>query len=657
MASPSAFQPDERQREAIEHLRGPVLVVAGAGTGKTTVLTQRIARLIREGHAQPDEILAVTYTENAAREIRERVQSELHGADIGKLQPATFHAYCNELLIRNGKKFGVLDEKDLWVYLRRRLHELHLHYFVRAANVGQFLTDLLGFMGHCHDELVSAEKYADYVQRLERGEVSVPRIGSSKNPLPDSEVLERCREISSVFTTVERMLREENLGTFGHMITRAYGLLQQDAGLRGKEQRSARFILVDEFQDANFAQVKLLQAIAGEERNVFAVGDPDQSVYRFRGASSAAFGLFQRSFPGAQLVVLGKNRRSTAAVLNSAFAVIDRNPNAAIAAGRLQYRRTPLISARDEESLQPGGKALVESVTLSARDLESLDLAETLRERKRRPGTKWSDLAVLYRIHLHCEQVAAELTERGIPFYIENMNVLDRTEVRYLLACAGAVVSSADGASLFRVAALPRWNIGPEKFRALVRALPREGPPTGMFSALEQVEGGAAAATILAVRRQIEETKAGAHAALCLIAEKFALERTLPAIRAILEFVKAWESKPVTKTQTLGEFLEYLQYFRDAGGIVCAPPTHDDAVRLMTAHAAKGLEWKHVFIIRAFSGCFPGNFRESLVEFPAELLDPDSVADSDGKELFAQEERRLFYVYSTPTRCTLDLFS
>src|ERR1043166_7580091 len=148
---------------------------------------------------------------------------------------------------------------------------------------------------------------------------------------------------------------------------RAYALLQEDANPRSEEQKSARFILVDEFQDANFAQVKLLQVIAGEEQNVFAVGDPDQSVYRFRGASSAAFGLFQRSFASAKLVVLGKNRRSTTAVLNTAFAVIDKNPNAAISAGSIQYKRAPLISARDEESPRPG--ELVESVTLAARDL------------------------------------------------------------------------------------------------------------------------------------------------------------------------------------------------------------------------------------------------------------------------------------------------
>jgi DNA helicase-2/ATP-dependent DNA helicase PcrA len=165
IASPPAFQPDERQHEAIEHLHGPVLVVAGAGTGKTTVLTQRIARLIREGHARPEEILAVTYTVPAANEILGRVKTELRGSRPSKVQATTFHAYCNELLIRNGKKFGVLDEKDLWIYLRRRLHELHLHYFVRAANVGQFLNDLLNFMSKCHDELVTPEKYAGYVCR------------------------------------------------------------------------------------------------------------------------------------------------------------------------------------------------------------------------------------------------------------------------------------------------------------------------------------------------------------------------------------------------------------------------------------------------------------------------------------------------------------
>src|SRR6202167_5861833 len=145
------FVPDDRQREAIEHVYGPMLVVAGAGTGKTSVLINRIARLVQQKHAQPEQVLALTYTVAAAGEMRDRV-----GALLGKqIHSATFHDYCFELLARAGKKFDVLDECDLWIYLRKRIHELHLEHYVRAANVGQFLRDLLGFVSRCHDELVT----------------------------------------------------------------------------------------------------------------------------------------------------------------------------------------------------------------------------------------------------------------------------------------------------------------------------------------------------------------------------------------------------------------------------------------------------------------------------------------------------------------------
>ena len=151
----SPCTPDDRQRQAIEHVHGPMLVVAGAGTGKTTVLTRRIAHLIREGHACPDEILALTYTDNAAQEMRERVQKELGAACA--VQASTFHAFSNNLLHARGKNFGVLDDKDLWIYLRKRIRELHLNYFVRAANVSKFLDELLDFMRRCQDEQLIQE--------------------------------------------------------------------------------------------------------------------------------------------------------------------------------------------------------------------------------------------------------------------------------------------------------------------------------------------------------------------------------------------------------------------------------------------------------------------------------------------------------------------
>jgi len=158
-----------------------MLVVAGAGTGKTTVLTRRIAYLVRQGHARPDQILALTYTINAADEMLKRVQRELGASAAKGLQVATFHAYCNNLLIRAGRNFDVLHDKQLWVFLRRNIRELRLNHFVRAANVTKFLDDLLDFIRRCHDELVGPEQYLEYVRRIERGEIPVPRVTKSKN--------------------------------------------------------------------------------------------------------------------------------------------------------------------------------------------------------------------------------------------------------------------------------------------------------------------------------------------------------------------------------------------------------------------------------------------------------------------------------------------
>jgi len=655
------FEPDLRQAQAIEHVAEPMLVVAGAGTGKTTVLTKRIARLVREGHAQPQEILALTYTENAAAEMRQRVQAELHENGAIGLQAETFHAYCNNLLHRYGKEFGVLDDQDLWIFLRRRLSELHLRYFVRAANVAQFLDDLLSFIRRCHDELVTPDMYAQYVTRLERGELPIPRVGKTKDAhtITDEEVLDRCRELSQVFSKVEEMLRLENLGTFGHMITRAYDLLENNAEIVEKERQKIRFILVDEFQDVNFAQVKILQNLAGEARNVFAVGDPDQAIYHFRGASSAAFQLFQRSFPASKVVVLDRNRRSLAPILNCAFALIRKNPPFFSEDPSLQYQRSPLISAREEEA-QRSGRPLpsvpVEAVVLSATEIESSDLAASLIEKHKQ--CKWKDMAVLYRSHFHRDGLAAELAEREIPFFIENLDLLDTSEARDLFACLGAVVSEADGASLLRVAALEKFNIDGEKLRQAIRQQ-RNSQAAGMALALRQVDGGAEVLeTLQQARQQISAASAKGRGALEIIARNFGLSLSSPVISAILNFASRWEKKKTTKTGEISEFLDYFEYFREAKGTICLPPNeNEDAVRLMTVHSAKGLEFRHVSIIRAISNSFPCSYKEPLVEFPRDLRRSDSDADDEGKSQHNEEERRLFYVAMTRARDTLTLYA
>ncbi|MFZ3263030.1 MAG: ATP-dependent helicase, partial [Terriglobales bacterium] len=402
VATAKKIVPDERQREAIEHVHGPMVVLAGAGTGKTTVLIQRIANLVRQGHARPDEILALTYTDNAAAEMQNRVCAELKDTNIEGLQTCTFHAWCNTLLQRRGRSFQVLDDKDLWVYLRRRIRDLRLKYFVRAANVSQFLDDLLDFMRRCQDELVSPGQYAEYVARLECGEIPLPRVAKSKKQaeLDDGEILDRCREIARTFSTVEDMLRAKNLGTFGHMITGAYHLLKNDPVLLEEERRRTRFLLVDEFQDANFAQVEILSLLAGEAANLFIVGDPDQAIYQFRGASSEAFSLFVRHFPAAKFVALEQNRRSLSPILRCAFGIVNENPpvfaERANKTGRLSksdkgtssenpstisYQRSPLESWREADARERGESLAgqpVEIVTWRDKEVEAADVARRI---------------------------------------------------------------------------------------------------------------------------------------------------------------------------------------------------------------------------------------------------------------------------------------
>ncbi len=650
-----------------------MLVIAGAGTGKTTVLTQRVASLIREGHARPDEVVALTYTENSAAEMLARVREELKGTAIDGLQACTFHAWCNGLLQRRGAGFGVLDEKDLWVFLRRRIRDLRLKHFVRAANVGQFLDSLLDFMRRCQDELVGPFEYAAYVKRLERGEVPLPRVAKSKHQgeLEKAEIIERCQEIARVFATVEDMLRGQNLGTFGHMITMAHQLLKDDPALLDEERRRTRFLLVDEFQDANFAQVEILSLLAGSAANVFAVGDPDQAIYQFRGASSEAFTLFVKKFPATRVVALERNRRSRSPILRCAFGIVNDNPpvfpqtlslKGNSIACQISYQRTPLESLRDAEAKEKGETTpapLVEIVTWGDKEVEAADLAYGIQKKHREQRCKWSDFAVLYRQHNHRDELVRELTERGIPFSIEGLDVLDTAEVRDVVACLTAAVSPNDAASLFRVAALPQFGINPTELRSAMRAVRRQ--ELDLRTVLGRLAGGLAVLeSVEAAHREAAKDGVRAYEGANAVVRHFGLYRS-DLVVAFLKFVEQWQGKLIAENGSPSEFLEYLDYFVQANGKIDLPRSPGDAVQLLTAHSAKGLEYRHVAIIRGSSVSFPTAYHEPLIAFPAELrTSRASFSDGhaiDDKTLHEEEERRLFYVAMTRAKDTLAIYA
>ncbi|MBZ5505246.1 MAG: ATP-dependent helicase [Acidobacteriia bacterium] len=660
----ATFTPNPRQKQAIEHALGPMLVLAGAGTGKTTVLVERIAWLIEQGHAKPEEILAITFTDNAAAELKARVEKRLRRKTA--IFAGTFHAYCLGVLKRAGHDFNLLLPEDVYVFLRQRIDQLGLKRFIKPADLGQFLEDLKNFFDRCHEELVGPEQFQQYVDCLRAGS-DMPRNCRSKEveEMGGPEIIERWQEIARVYTNSMRLLERENMGTFGMMIRNAVRLLESDVALLGREQRKARFILIDEFQDCNSSNIILAQLLAGEAQNIFAVGDPDQAIYRFRGASSAAFEEFQKRFPQTEGVVLDENQRSRGNILRVAYAAINENPPVQSLGERVKFQRAQLESGRDRRD-QEGGRFVfdepVEIVLSDSHEGEAAVIGEEIaRLRGNRPADECS-LAVLYRQHMQREDLMAELAARDIPFIVTGLNVLETAMARDLLALAGAVGHDNDVDSLFRVCALPKFNVSADDLR---KKLGASGGPKSFRAVLQTVESAAPMlAAVKQAREFIAEQKLSAEGAITYLVRQFGLPEQDPVVQAILRFAATWEKKAFVRDDSLPEFLQYLEYYQQGRGILPLyteeqmaelERRHPEAVQLMSVHAAKGLEFSHVWLLRVTSGAFPTYFKESLFEFPPALR--SSIAVGEGKLVHDQEERRLFYVAITRARDRMSIGS
>ena len=662
-----------------------MLVVAGAGTGKTTVLARRIAHLIQTAAARPDEILAVTYTRNSAAELIRRVAAilypdldqqpslypELNRSKAARkllrdgLQAHTFHGYCYKLLLEAGTKFQLLDDKDLFILLRRRIGEMNLEHYIKAATPGKFLEDLLRFFSSCHDELRTPADYDNYVARLARHEIPLPRMAKPKDALlmPEAEVLGRCHEVAGAFRFAEELLQKEALGTFGHIMTRAVDVLMRRKSVLEHQQRHARFILIDEFQDSNVAQIKLASLLAGDDANVFAVGDPDQGIYRFRGATSDAFDHFLQTFGPDRVkrVTMSANRRSTPPILRTAYQLIQCNP--AIGSVDGGWTREPLTCARADREPRLSDAKPVQAIVHSGLEQEAVFVADAIRTLQReQPELRLSDIAVLYRSHHHREQIVAELTHQGIAVRVKGADLFDTPELRDAMAVL-RLLDSSHPVALFRGAALPQFHVDPKRFRD---ELALAGQNASAEAVLENVPGGAPVVeTIRAARQELLGANNALASALEIAQRAFALPDSMP-LRRLCDFANRWLEKPkqIIGDARLNDFLQYVAVFREEakgslleetdeddpvaalepGELAMAPV--DDAVQLMTVHAAKGLEFPLVFVIRVVSQSFPGQFKESLVEFPSALRNR-TTAESDPKTLHEQEERRLFYVATT----------
>ena len=643
-------QMNEAQRRAIEHGEGPLLVIAGAGTGKTRVITERIRHLLeRNATLTGENILGLTFTLKAAGEMKSRVMKTC-GERAAGITLSTFHSFCESLLKETKSGQLLLDQVDQWILLRRNMRRLQLDKYRRLAEPGQFLSDFISFFSRCQDELVSSADYERYAKEL------AARLEAERTLLDEDtykerlETVERQREIARAYRASEELLREKNRLTFGSLLTGAVELLEKDAELRERLQQRYRHILVDEFQDTNIAQLRLIELLAGPDRNVIGVGDNDQAIYRFRGASFGSFQLFLQRFANWKKgddsspfrVTLTENYRSTPNILRVASEVISHNEVSAD------------FPTKSLGPTKPEGEK-IRIVEMASAGAEAQWVADEI-ERLHQAGRKWRDVAVLYRQHAHRDELVEQLAQRRIPFAIAGLSILDHPLVKDVIAYLRLIVKPYDDVACARVLSAPAWRLQPPDLLRLTEKVKGKKGAKSLFDVLQLPQGQLPFDSTLRLPAELLEFHASQRKNLrkntareilsdvieWLEVSQRAAERDRKYVKRLSEFVKEWEAK--SETRLLPEFIEYLEYFQQANGSInLEDDAPGDAVQLMTVHGAKGLEFSHVFLLRVNMGCFPPNKRPMLFEFPEELM-KEELPEGD---FHIQEERRLFYVALT----------
>jgi DNA helicase-2/ATP-dependent DNA helicase PcrA len=598
------------QREAVEHPEGPLLVVAGAGSGKTRVLTHRIAYLLATGAARPGEILAITFTNKAAAEMRERV-GQLIGRSVRAMWVTTFHSACARMLRADAERLGysrgftIYDESDSLRMLKRCLAELGVdpkRFPPRAVRAK---------ISGAKNQLIDADAYAEM----------------------QGSVFEEV--VAEAFPLYEKRMLEANAMDFDDLLVRTVNALELFEEVRERWRRTFRHVLVDEYQDTNHAQYRLLQLLASEHGNLMVVGDEDQSIYSFRHADIRNILDFEHDFPEAAVVKLEQNYRSTQTILSAANAVVEHNRER-----RPKHLWTEIA----------GGEP-VQLTELTDEHEEARWVAAEIERLGEEHGVARSDVAVFYRTNAMSRVLEDTLVRYELPYQvIGGTKFYDRAEIKDAIAYLNLLVNPSDLVSFARVVNSPRRGIGNTSQGRLAAYANTTG--LTIWEVMERVEDvpGLGAAAIKAVSRFHEtmeglrdraETASVAGVVEAVLSETgyleaLAAERTVEAegraenleelVGVGAEFDLNREREGESEVPPLEEFLQQVSLVSDQDSI----QSEQELVTLMTLHNAKGLEYDTVFVV----GCEDGAF-------------PHMRALEEGGE---EEERRLCYVAITRAR-------
>jgi DNA helicase II / ATP-dependent DNA helicase PcrA len=673
------------QRRAVCHGDGPLLVVAGAGTGKTQVITRRIAWLIATRRARPSEILALTFTDKAADEMQTRVD-QLVPYGYTDAAVSTFHAFGDRLIREFALELGlptdsrVLSRPEVVIFLRERLFRFDLDEYRPLGDPTRFLGALTTLFSRCKDEDVEPQAYLEYSSALvaRAAEGRAAAIGgaggaqsSDKDPSTDEldaleEEARRQTELARAYDRYQTLLREAGLVDFGDQVSLALRLLRESPAARVELQHRYRYILVDEFQDTNKAQSELVELLAALHGNVTVVGDDDQSIYKFRGAAISNILEFKRHYPRARQVVLRRNYRSRAPILDASYRLIRFNDP-----DRLEVRNgidKRLVAERG------GAKLPVRHMVFATGSEEADWVAREIATRVS-GGARPRDFAILVRANADADPILRSLNLASVPWRFSGTSGLyARPEIRLLLSFLRALADLSSSVDIYALAASRVYGLGGPDLTAIVNSarhrnrslwevieeltqqpgLLRLGPATR--AAMERLVADLRKFTDLAHARPAGEVlyqflrDSGLLSRLAST-DTVAAEEALQNIARFFEIIRA--QSDLVPDDRVVFVARHLQTLIDAGD---DPATVEvdpdaDAVAVLTVHKAKGLEFPVVFMTGLVDGRFPARTRREQLALPVALVH-EVLPEGDPR---VQEERRLFYVGMTRARDELVL--
>ncbi len=649
---------NDAQLRAVTFGEGPLLIVAGAGTGKTSVLTRRIAWLIAARKARPSEILALTFTDKAAAEMEERVDL-LTPYGYSDITIGTFHAFGDRVLRQHALELGlppdvrVLSRAEQVLFLRERLFELPLQYYRPLGDPTRYVEALIALFSRAKDEDARPEEYLAFAERVAAAAAQSPE---------DAELADAARkqaELAQAYRVYQTLLGREGLLDFGDQITLPLRLFRERPGVLRTYQERFRYILVDEFQDTNHAQFELVQLLAGTPHNVTVVGDDDQAIFKFRGASISNILGFTATYPEAIQIVLTRNYRSPQSVLDAAYRLIQHNnPDRLEVRNQIDKRLTAVSGGPEVQHLHFD--------TLSG---EADGVAGHIAERVAAGAYRYKDFAVLVRSNNDADPFLRALNMRGVPHrFTGSRGLYNREEIRLVLAFLRALANPGDSLSLYYLGISPLYLISPTDLaKALAYANRRNRTLEYVFRRLDAFadlaeelgpETRAALARLLddldEMRRLMKDHPTGRVLYAYLVTRTGFVGRLATsenpvdemAVRNLARFFEiVGRYGEIAAYDRVPEFVKHLDALITAGDdpAVAEADPDTDAVSVLTVHKAKGLEFPVVFLVTAVADRFPTRNRGEPIALPDPLV-KEVLPQGD---FHLQEERRLFYVAMT----------